>query len=274
VRWAAVGAAAAALRCAAARVAASLSEPLLLAEFFAAAACLEGAPHAGSGRPPPAAVLDFAKQVASTDAALEAVTKCNLCEDKRFKAPAFAAKHLARMHAGEVAAAREAVAAAVQRGVALALTDCWAARRAFFADPARPMPKQDPAAEDLRVAEAQAVRDRVLELCPEPSAARFVIVGDFNDTPGSRALKAMQARGKTEIATWLDALDERGQRWTHAYTQIGVYSRFDQALVSEGLRRGNSGNATARVAGEPWVEVATASDHRPLVLRVSTNPLP
>ena len=134
--------------------------------------------------------------------------------------------------------------------------------------------KQDPAAEDLRVAEAQTVRDRVLELCPEPSVARFVIVGDFNDTPGSRALKAMQARGKTEIATWLDALDERGQRWTHAYTQIGVYSRFDQALVSEGLRRGNSGNATARVAGDPWVEVAAASDHRPLVLRVRTNPLP
>jgi endonuclease/exonuclease/phosphatase family metal-dependent hydrolase len=132
--------------------------------------------------------------------------------------------------------------------------------------------KQDAGAEDLRVAEAQAVRDRVLEIFPEPATARFLIMGDCNDTPGSRALKALQARGKTDIATWLDAVDERGQRWTHAYTQIGVYSRFDQVLVAEGLRRGNPRNVSARVAGEPWAELAAASDHRPLVVRLRTQP--
>jgi endonuclease/exonuclease/phosphatase family metal-dependent hydrolase len=132
--------------------------------------------------------------------------------------------------------------------------------------------KEDPAAEDLRVAEAQAARDRVLERFPEPATARFLIVGDFNDTPGSRTLKAMQARGKTDIATWLDAADERGHRWTHAYARIGVYSRFDQALVAEGLRQGEPANVVARVAGEPWAEVAAASDHRPLVVRERTRP--
>jgi hypothetical protein len=129
-----------------------------------------------------------------------------------------------------------------------------------------------PAAEDLRVAEAQAARDRVLERFPEPATARFLIVGDFNDTPGSRTLKAMQARGKTDIATWLDAADERGHRWTHAYARIGVYSRFDQALIAEGLRLSEPANVVARVAGEPWAEVAAASDHRPLVVRVRTRP--
>ena len=132
--------------------------------------------------------------------------------------------------------------------------------------------KQDPGAEDLRVAEAQAVRDRVLEIFPDPAAARFLIIGDCNDTPGSRTLKALQARGKTAIATWLDAVDERGQRWTHAYAQIGVYSRFDQVLVAEGLRRGDARNVSARVAGEPWAELAAASDHRPLVVRLRTQP--
>lgn len=128
--------------------------------------------------------------------------------------------------------------------------------------------KEDPAAEDQRVAEAQAARDRILTLFPEPESARFLIVGDFNDTPGSRTLKAVQARGKTEIATWVDGADERGHRWTHAYGRIAVYSRFDHVLVSEGLRRGADGNARVRVIGEPWAEVAAASDHRPLLARV------
>ena len=132
--------------------------------------------------------------------------------------------------------------------------------------------KEDPAAEDLRVAEAQAARDRVLERFPEPAAARFLILGDFNDAPGSRALKAVQARGKTDIATWLDAADARGHRWTHAYARVASYSRFDHALVSEGLRRGDAANVVARVVGEPWAEVAAASDHRPLVVRVRTRP--
>jgi endonuclease/exonuclease/phosphatase family metal-dependent hydrolase len=129
----------------------------------------------------------------------------------------------------------------------------------------------DPAAAEQRVAEARAVRDRVLERFPDPGAARFVIAGDFNDTPGSRALRAVQARGKTPIATWLDAEDERGQRWTHVYARIATYSRFDHVLVSEGLRRGDEARASARIVGEPWRAVHAASDHRPIVatLRVS-----
>ncbi len=126
--------------------------------------------------------------------------------------------------------------------------------------------RDDPGAEEQRVAEARAVRDRVLERFPEPATARFVIAGDFNDTPGSRALRAVQARGKTDIATWLDAADERGQRWTHVYDRVAIYSRFDHVLVSEGLRRGEPGRARARIAGEPWALVREAGDHRPVVL--------
>lgn len=128
--------------------------------------------------------------------------------------------------------------------------------------------KDDPAAEDQRVAEAQAVRNRVLERFPEPATARFVILGDCNDTPGSRALGALEARGKTEISRWVDATDERGHRWTHVYTRPAVYSRFDHALVSPGLWDGESDAVKARIVGEPWETVARASDHRPLVVTV------
>ena len=134
----------------------------------------------------------------------------------------------------------------------------------------------DPAAEEQRVAEAQAVRDRVLELFPEPAGgsgsgarARFVIVGDFNDSPGSRALRAVQARGKTEIARWVDAADERGQRWTHAYERLAVYSRFDHALVSPALWGEAGDGVRARIVGEPWEAVRTASDHRPVLLSLA-----
>lgn len=125
----------------------------------------------------------------------------------------------------------------------------------------------DPAAEDQRVAEAQAARDRVLKLFPDPEKARFVIAGDFNDTPGSRALKAFQARGKTTIASWIDAADERGERWTHVYDRIAVYSRFDHVLLSPALA-GYSKDFQARIVGEPWAAVRLASDHRPVALAV------
>jgi endonuclease/exonuclease/phosphatase family metal-dependent hydrolase len=126
--------------------------------------------------------------------------------------------------------------------------------------------KDDPRAEEQRVAEAQAVRDRVLALFPEPSAARFLVLGDFNDLPGSRALQAMEARGKTKIATWLDAADSRGHGWTHAYPKAGLYSRFDHALVSERL----AGQVTrAWIADHP--ETAKASDHRPLVVELGSS---
>lgn len=141
--------------------------------------------------------------------------------------------------------------------------------------------KEDPEAEEQRVAEAQAIRDRVLALFPEPGAARFVMAGDFNDLPGSRTLKAFQARGKTTISTWVDAADERGQRWTHAYGRTATYSRFDHVFVSGGFAAstvadavgtgGVTGAATARIVGEPWEAVAAASDHRPVVLTLSLS---
>lgn len=124
--------------------------------------------------------------------------------------------------------------------------------------------KDDPQSEEQRVAEAQAVRDRILKIFPNPAEARFVVLGDFNDLPGSRALQAVEARGKTKIAAPLDAADSRGHRWTHAYARVGLYSRFDHALVSAAL---------AGEVGRCWIadaaETARASDHRPLALELS-----
>lgn len=121
--------------------------------------------------------------------------------------------------------------------------------------------KDDPRAEDQRVAEAQAVRDRILRVFPEPARARFVVLGDFNDLPGSRAIEAMESRGKLRIAEWIPAADSRGHAWTHAYARQGLYSRFDHVLVAEGWR-----HAITRAWIEDGAATASASDHRPVAI--------
>lgn len=123
--------------------------------------------------------------------------------------------------------------------------------------------KDDPRAEDQRVAEAQAVRDRVLEVFPDPAVARFLVVGDFNDLPDSRTLQALETRGKTKIASPVEAFDSRGHAWTHAYTRAGLYSRFDHALVSGAL-----GGKVSRAWIADSLETARASDHRPVVVEL------
>lgn len=127
--------------------------------------------------------------------------------------------------------------------------------------------KDDPQAEEQRVAEAQAVRDRVLKIFPEPAKARFLVIGDFNDLPGSRALQAVEARGRTKIAEWVDAADSRGHRWTHAYARVGLYSRFDHALVSGGLA-----GEVARAWIVDFPETEKVSDHRPLAVELGAGP--
>ena len=121
----------------------------------------------------------------------------------------------------------------------------------------------DPGSAARRVAEATAVRDRVLARCPDPEQVRFVVLGDCNDGRNSRAAAALQRRGKTRIATLLPAADSRGEAWTHAYRRDESYSRVDLIFVSAGLLPWVDG-AAARIHDAP--EVRAASDHRPVFI--------
>ncbi|WP_175414896.1 endonuclease/exonuclease/phosphatase family protein [Nibricoccus aquaticus] len=118
-----------------------------------------------------------------------------------------------------------------------------------------------------RAGEAEAVRERVLRVFPEPEAvqARYLIVGDFNDGPGARPLRALSARGKTTIAEVLAAMDSRGETWTHFYRKEDSYSRVDYVLVSPRLKPAVVGGVAA-IFDEAGVR--EASDHRPVVVRL------
>jgi endonuclease/exonuclease/phosphatase family metal-dependent hydrolase len=122
---------------------------------------------------------------------------------------------------------------------------------------------EDPMSAVRRAGEATAIRDRVLKRFPNPATARFVVLGDCNDSRTSRALGFLQKRGKTEIAILLPAPDSRGETWTHSWRKEDSYSRVDHILVSPGLI-GAVKQRTARIYDGDGVR--DASDHRPVFM--------
>lgn len=121
----------------------------------------------------------------------------------------------------------------------------------------------DPLSALRRAGEAAAIRDRILQRFPNPAEARFIILGDCNDSPRSRPLAALQNRGKTRIAELLAAADSRGDTWTHAYRREDSYSRADYMLVSAALKPQVRGGVAVIYDG---AGAQAASDHRPVFL--------
>ncbi len=133
----------------------------------------------------------------------------------------------------------------------------------------------DPTSALERAGEATAIRDLILRCHPDPARSRFLIVGDFNDGKTRRPVRAMETRGRTVIATLLEASDSRGERWTHFYRREETYERVDHILASPALmplvERSASGDPQARIHDVP--EVALASDHRPVMVTLRLRPV-
>lgn len=126
----------------------------------------------------------------------------------------------------------------------------------------------DPQSQLRRAGEAEAIRDRVLRQFPDPSSARFLVLGDCNDSPGSRPLRALTQRGRRTIAHLLPAADSRGETWTHYYRREDVYSRVYYILASPALAP-TVVNGAAVICDLP--ETAAASDHRPVSVRLNLS---
>ncbi len=117
----------------------------------------------------------------------------------------------------------------------------------------------DPLSAIRREAEATAVRDLVLARFPDPETARFLVVGDCNDGPGSKPLDRLLRRGATAIAAMVPATDSRDERWTYYYAAEDSYARVDHILVSGGLQSAVR-KPGARIFDGPAAK--SASDHR------------
>ena len=112
-----------------------------------------------------------------------------------------------------------------------------------------------------RHAEAVAVHDLVLARYPDPATGRFIVCGDWNDTPDSGPVAALVAHGGRSLGGILPAGDTRGETWTHFYRRAASHSRIDYILVSPALQSRVAGGRAA-VADSP--AGAEASDHRPV----------
>lgn len=127
----------------------------------------------------------------------------------------------------------------------------------------------DPESATRRTGEAAAIRDAVLRKFPDPAHARFIVLGDCNDSKASKPLERLQHRGQTTIAELLPAVDPQGETWTYSYRKEDSYARVDHILVSPALR-------TAVVDGTARIftggGVANASDHRPVFVRLTFEP--
>ncbi|MEX2578243.1 MAG: endonuclease/exonuclease/phosphatase family protein [Verrucomicrobiales bacterium] len=119
----------------------------------------------------------------------------------------------------------------------------------------------------MRLNEARLARqhvDRVLEEEPE---ANLLVVGDLNALRMEPPVRTLQGSfGQPDYLASLTLEDRYGFRWTHHWAFADAYSRFDFALYSRGLspeiERGRS-----RI--HHWPDWDKASDHRPLVVRIT-----
>ena len=130
--------------------------------------------------------------------------------------------------------------------------------------------KDDAEAAQQRALEAEAVRDLVLSSYPDPAKSKFIICGDWNDTRGSRPVRAMQKRGDTIIGEILPATDSRGEGWTHFFRREEIYSRIDYLMVSSALKPLVAGG-TAKIWDGPGT--SEASDHRAIYLQLNVEPV-
>lgn len=128
----------------------------------------------------------------------------------------------------------------------------------------------DPESALQRAAEAEAVRDLVLARFPDPTQAKFVICGDWNDTRSTRPIRALQKRGDTGVGDILRAEDSRGEAWTHFYRKEDSYSRLDYILVSPALKPFVAGGRAKIWDGAGAGE---GSDHRSVYVELKLTPI-
>ncbi len=118
----------------------------------------------------------------------------------------------------------------------------------------------------MRLHEARLARQHLDAILGEEPGANLIVMGDLNDHRPEAPVKTIQGGfGGKGYLTALGLADPFGFRWTHHWSFADSYSRFDYALVNEGLSKELVRDACRIHHWEDWDE---ASDHRPLVVTI------
>ncbi|MFT4902276.1 MAG: endonuclease/exonuclease/phosphatase family metal-dependent hydrolase [Lentimonas sp.] len=119
--------------------------------------------------------------------------------------------------------------------------------------------ERDPESQKLRIGEAEACRNRVIERTLERGQLSYMIAGDFNDHPNSAALRRFYQRGDVALGTLLLAADGCGERWTYFYGREVTYQLIDGFVLSADLLSRVNG-AGGHISAHP--HALQGSDHR------------
>ena len=138
----------------------------------------------------------------------------------------------------------------------------------------RPVPEADEA--EIRLEEARALRAKIDARLAAVPNVNLIVLGDFNDTYNTKAIKEVIGRGKNGLVDTRPAerngdnlpnptnprYKPRDVTWTHYYGVEDTYSRLDYILLSHGMAREWVTNETYVLTIPNW---GLGSDHRPIV---------
>src|SRR6185295_11333079 len=123
--------------------------------------------------------------------------------------------------------------------------------------------------------EALILREYIDAVLAARPNANLVVLGDFNDTRDTKAIRALIGRGRSALIDTRPAerngdslpnpnprWEPRHVTWTHHYGKEDTYSRLDYILISHGLAREWDRENTFVLTLANWGQ---ASDHRPIV---------
>lgn len=122
---------------------------------------------------------------------------------------------------------------------------------------------------EMRRNEARLLNNHVRKVLKKDPEANLAVVGDFNDTYPSAALR--EALGDKRALEDLRPGDADGDVWTRFEPALDQYDRIDYILVSRGMRP-EVVEAKTRVVHGP--QAYAASDHRPVLAVFKAMDLP
>lgn len=119
----------------------------------------------------------------------------------------------------------------------------------------------------MRLNEARLARTHLDKIFEEEPGANVIVVGDLNDLRIEPPVKALQGTfGRDGYLASLTLADRYGFRWTYHWGFADSYARIDFALYSRGLSPEIERDQSYIHHWDDW---DTASDHRPLVIRIT-----
>jgi endonuclease/exonuclease/phosphatase family metal-dependent hydrolase len=124
----------------------------------------------------------------------------------------------------------------------------------------------------MRRNEARLLRKHLDSIFTHDSGARILVYGDFNEHRNEPAIAEIMGSPRTSDTAMQDIWlkDRNGEVWTHFWDTADTYSRLDYCFMSRVLRPHIDFNRCYIYSSRDFDK---ASDHRPLVIKISPEPI-